>query len=534
MLSQRFYSSVCRYPTRPALWVDGCLVTYQDLAEEAGRLATAISAMARRRDGAHAGHCGLLVGRSRAAFAGVLGALFAGTTYVPLNPRFPTARLRSVLAAASALDTVIIDQASLTAAEALLPSFPRPLTLIFPDASQPPDWAAAGHHDFICRGDIERLDAATPPADGDGEDGAYLLFTSGSTGTPKGVLISHANVEAYLRAVLRRYQPTPEDRFTQLFDLSFDLSVHDMFVCWSAGACLFCPPAGAVMSPRDFVRKHDLTFWFSVPSTVATMARLRMLGAGEFPSLRVSLFCGEALPAGLAGKWRHAAPNSIVENLYGPTEATIAITAFRIPDDALAAGAWPVVPIGAPFPGQHAVVIDGDGKPVKDGEAGELCLGGSQVASGYFQSALTTAERFAAPLGSCNGGGRWYRTGDRVICHPEWGLMFLGRVDRQVKIRGHRIELQEVEAIAREAAPGDTVAALPWPPGQAEPARYIVLFVAGEPGSAERIIAHCQTRLPPALVPREIRFLAGWPLNANGKTDYAALQRLMVEHDQRQ
>lgn len=531
MLAKLFFDSVDRYPTHPALWVDGSFITYQTVAERAGRLATAISAMTSRREATGARLCGLLVNRSSTAFVGVLGALFAGATYVPLNSRFPTARLQSVLAA-SGLETVIVDRASMAAAEALLPSFPQPLTLIFPDETQPPDWAAtAGHHRFVCRGDIETQDVAQP-ALGVGEDGAYLLFTSGSTGTPKGVLISHNNVEAYLRAILRRYEPTPEDRFTQLFDLSFDLSVHDMFVCWSAGACLFCPPASAVMSPRDFVRKHDLTFWFSVPSTVATMARLRMLGPEEFPSLRVSLFCGEALSSDLARKWRYAAPNSIIENLYGPTEATIAITAYRIPDDGLTAKAWPVVPIGLPFPGQQAVVIDADGKPLRDGEAGELCLGGSQVASGYWNAPQTTAERFASPLGVCRGEQRWYRTGDRVINDPQWGLRFLGRLDRQVKIRGFRIELQEVEAVAREAAAGETVAALPWPSGTVEPARHIVLFIAGEPTPIETIIAHCRAKLPAALVPRVVHFLASWPLNANGKTDYGALQqRLMGNHD---
>jgi non-ribosomal peptide synthetase component F len=237
------------------------------------------------------------------------------------------------------------------------------------------------------------------PAHRTEEDGAYLLFASGSTGTPKGVLISHQNVVAYLRTVLSRYRPRPDDLFTQLFDFSFDLSVHDMFVCWNSGACLYCPPAGALMSPGPFVRKHELTFWFSVPSTAATMARLRMLAPGELASLRVSLFCGEALPAGLARMWRQAAPNSIIDNLYGPTEATIAITAYRAPDDGTFPGKGRVVPIGVPFPGQQAAVIDADGNLVADSEPGELWVGSSQVATGYWHLPEITAERFAAPLG---------------------------------------------------------------------------------------------------------------------------------------
>ena len=534
MLAERFTVSAARHPSRPALWVNGSFTTYRDLAERAGQLAAALSAALDGNPSGDVEHprlCGILASRSQTAYVGILGTLLAGAAYVPLNPRFPTARLQAMLAA-SGLAVVIVDNASMPEAAALLATASRPLTVILPDAARPPDWATSARHlRFLCRGDIEEKTAMTRPAPASGESGAYLLFTSGSTGTPKGVLISHNNVDAYLRSIARRYEPTPEDRFTQLFDLSFDLSVHDMFVCWSAGACLFCPPASALMGPRDFVRKHELTFWFSVPSTAAMMARLRMLRPGEFPSLRVSLFCGEALPTGLACKWQCAAPNSIVENLYGPTEATIAITAYRIPDDALAAEAHPVVPIGEPFPGQHAVVVDGGGNPVDDGEVGELCLGGSQVAHGYWRAPQITAERFVAPLGACRDEGRWYRTGDRAIRDPRHGLMFLGRIDRQVKIRGHRIELDEVEAIAREAALGDTVAALAVPQGP-EPARHIVLFTAGEPGSSAAIIAHCQTRLPLALVPREVRSLADWPLNTNGKTDYAALQRLLMDdHD---
>ena len=221
------------------------------------------------------------------------------------------------------------------------------------------------------------------------------------------------------------------------------------------------------MSPGSFVRKHELTFWFSVPSTVATMARLRMLAPGEFPSLRVSLFCGEALPVGLARMWRQAAPNSIIENLYGPTEATIAITAYRVPDDETLAGGRGVVPIGLPFPGQRAAVIDAAGNLVRDGEPGELCVGGSQVATGYWRLPEITAERFAAPLGVSEE-SRWYRTGDRVVRDPECGFVFLGRLDRQAKIRGHRVDLQEVETVVREVAGSQSVAALAWPPGETE------------------------------------------------------------------
>lgn len=527
-LSQIFIDTARKYPGRPALWADGCLTTYQELHAAASRLAAVIlSATPSREYNVAGGRCGLLVHRARLGYIAILGALFAGCTYVPLNLRFPITKLRAILAA-SEIDVMIIDRASIGLAEALVSAYPRTLTILLPNSPDLPDWAGrAGHHRFVCRDEIDQSPAILSPPSHTDDDGAYLLFTSGSTGEPKGVLIRHGNLIAYLGSVLRRYQPNPEDRFTQLFDFSFDLSAHDMFVCWSSGACLYCPPAGALVSPREFVRKHNLTFWFSVPSTAATMARLRTLTPGVFPSLRVSLFCGEALPAGLAQLWRRAAPNSIIENLYGPTEATIAITAYRVPNEDTAAQRQGVVPIGLPFPGQHAQVIDTEGKPVPDGTAGELCIGGSQVASGYWRLPDLTDDRFVGPLGYSEVHERWYRTGDRVVKDRELGFLFLGRLDRQVKIRGQRVDLQEIEAIVRGLSGSKSVAALAWPDGL-EPARAIVIFVAGEDSDANAIMADCRERLPSALVPRQIHFLTNWPLNGNGKTDYSALQRMLI------
>lgn len=522
-----FSASRLSYGERAALWVEGTVLTYAELDAAAGRLAGAIL-MARARQSRHASHqCGLLVNRTPTAYTAVLASLLAGSAYVPLNPKFPRDRLRD-MALASAIDTLIVDDRSAAVAGPLLEKLPRPLSVLLPDAVTRPNWAArAPHHRYFTRADIEGAAPAAATADSLSEDGAYLLFTSGSTGTPKGVPISHGNALTYVRNVMRRYRPGPDDRFSQLFDFSFDLSVHDMFLAWSAGACLYCAPEG-VIGLSDFIRRCRLTFWFSVPSTAAFMRQLRMLKPDSFPSLRWSLFCGEALPMQLAAAWQEAAPNSTVENLYGPTEATVAFTAYRLPKERRPElDALPTVPIGTPLSGQRIMIANAAGEPLRDGEAGELYLGGSQVAEGYWQAPEQTFARFQPPRRADAHGTRWYRTGDRAVMSSEHGLIFLGRIDRQAKIRGLRVDLLEVENAMRLAAGTETVAAVPWPVGDDGLARGIVGFAAGSEKTPADIIDSCRDCLPDYMVPSQICHVADWPLNANGKTDYAALMELL-------
>lgn len=523
-----FHESRMAHAYRPALWVDGRTLSYAELYDTTAQLAGAIQAAR----GAGASHselqCGLLVCRSATAYTGVLATLMAGSAYVPLNPNFPSERLRDILSA-SAIDTVVVDGRSADVAADVLAYYPHALTVILPDAAEPQAWfARAPQHRYLTRHDVERAAPAAPPREPMAEQGAYLLFTSGSTGKPKGVLITHNNALAYVRSVTRRYRPGPDDRFSQLFDFSFDLSVHDMFVAWGAGACLYCAPEGSLAGTADFIRRCKLTFWFSVPATAAFMRRMRMLKPWSFPTLRWSLFCGEALPMALARVWQEAAPNSTVENLYGPTEATIAFTTYRLPKEPNAElDAMQTVPIGTPLPGQKVMVVDESGRPVRDGEAGELCLGGSQVAGGYWRAPEQTAERFRAPVCDEAKGARWYRTGDLAVMSKEHGLIFRGRIDRQAKIRGYRVELQEVENAMRVAAGTDTVAAIPWPLSEGGLANGIVGFVSGSRESAVEIIERMREVLPAYMVPSEISVRADWPLNANGKTDYKSLTALL-------
>ncbi|HEX4173113.1 MAG TPA: amino acid adenylation domain-containing protein [Acetobacteraceae bacterium] len=515
-LAELVLRSAARHGNRTALWVDGCSVSYSELVALASQIACSLAGSGLGPGNAR---CGILANRSLTAFAGILGALLAGSAYVPLNPAHPTERLSSVLKSAD-VDALIVDGSAAESAADLL-STSQPLRVLLPQATSVPDWAVrAPQHRYFCRGDLEGSEPISR-APGSPDDGAYLLHTSGSTGVPKGILVRHRNVIAYLRNVAARYAPTPQDRFSQFFDLTFDLSVHDIFLCWGAGATLYCPPPRVRFAPREFARRHALTMWFSVPSTAAMMMGLRMLRPGDLPTLRFSLFCGEVLPKQIVRAWAAAAPNSAIENLYGPTEATIAITAFRLPKDPAQLAVLPdVTPIGTALPNQDTALFDAADLPADEGE---LCLAGTQVTDGYWRDAALTDQRFIRFAGDNR---IWYRTGDRARLSTEHGLLFLGRLDRQVKIAGYRIELDEIEAILQHIV-GTNAAAVAWPIGPEGLARGIVAFIKEVELSDQIILDQCRRLLPAYAVPDVIRRTNQWPVNSNGKTDRARLLAMM-------
>jgi amino acid adenylation domain-containing protein len=514
-LYEGFHRATQAHPGRPALWVDGREHTYADLQALAGGLAGAV-ARAEERGSPLAAVMGA---RSLTAYAGVLGILAAGKGYVPLNPAFPAERLGRMLAL-SGVEVLVAAAEAADGLGAVLSQSPPGLAVVMPDGLDPE--LAARHPGHRWLGPEALEPGAVEPPRVEAGDIAYLLFTSGSTGLPKGVGVSQGNVGAYLAYVRDRYQVGPRDRLSQTFDLTFDLSVHDLFVAWHSGAQLCCLPRSSLVGPGSFIRRHELTMWFSVPSVVMMMAQMRMLKPGLFPSLRWSLFCGEALPAASAELWAAAAPQSVLENLYGPTEATIAFTHYRW-DPATSPGRcrMGVVPIGEAFTGQRARVAGPGMAALGPEEPGELLLAGSQVTPGYWRNPEQTARAFVE---ACDQPGTvWYRTGDLVVADADGCLHYLGRVDSQVQVRGHRVELQEVDHALREGAGTDLAVAVAWPVGAANVEAIYGFVAAAGAADEETVLSWCRSRLPEYMVPARVIYLPSLPRNVNDKIDRKAL-----------
>jgi amino acid adenylation domain-containing protein len=515
-----FFRSLLANPSSPSLELGEQILSYEQLWNYAGKITACLKDSLDPSERIVA----ILAGRSVGAYGGILGVLGSGRGYVPLNPKFPLERTLTMLKA-SGCRTLVVGQECAATLESLLPRLDKPLTLLVPDPEWEPDSRLLSPHRLVSARQLSRVaDPSEPTVDGSAT--AYLLFTSGSTGVPKGVAVSQSNVVAYMEFAAKRFGIHAGDRCSQNFDLTFDLSVHDLFACWDAGATL-CPYAEQTLTPATLVDEKELTCWFSVPSVAMFASKLGLLQPGAFPTLRWSLFCGEALSSSLAAAWQQAANNSILENLYGPTEATIAITYYRW--DSATSPAECVrglVPIGWPFDGQQVCVVNEELAPVPTGESGELCLGGSQVTSGYLNDPEKTARTFVRLVHT--GDQVWYRTGDLVRQDQRGCLFYLGRRDFQVKINGYRVELQEIDLVLRGAVCTELAVAIPWPLSEGSASGIVGVLSGSDPAHDEQIIAACESRLPRYMVPNRICHFPQLPLNVNGKIDRGKITEMLA------
>ena len=484
-----FAEHVARTPDAVAVTDGARTITYAEMERRARRLAHRLCDLGIGR-GARVGVC---CDRSIELVVALLGVLTAGSAYVPLDPSHPAERRTALLDDAGAVAVVT---------------------------------AGAGRGDARPEVRLESSDGETleaPAADAlalGGADLAYVMYTSGSTGAPKGVAVPH-------RAVARLVRDTdyarlgPDDAVAHVSNPAFDAATFEIWGALLNGARLVLIPPETALAPRALagaLAREGVTTLFLTTSLFNQVARE---APDAFRTLRQVLFGGETAEPRWVRAVLRAAPPARLINAYGPTETTTFATWHEVREVAEGAS---TVPIGRPIANTEIYILDGRREPVPVGVVGEIYIGGPGLADGYLGRPELTAERFVPHPFDSTPGARLYRTGDRARFRADGVIEFLGRLDRQVKLRGHRIEPDEIEAALLQLPEvGHAVVVME---GEASDTHRLVAYVSPAPGASPRpteIRNALRLTLPAFMVPGAVVVLPVLPLTPNGKLDRAAL-----------
>lgn len=455
---------------------------------------------------------GLFMDHSLELLVGILGILKAGAAYIPLDPHYPEQRIRFVLQ-----DSALRYLVSRSDLEERLTAL-SDLSVVWVDLAATP---------------LSSPVASAPGVTVQAGATAYVLYTSGSTGQPKGVRVAHAALFNFLHAMQQQLRLQPHDVVLAHTTVAFDIAGLELFMPLVWGTkMLICPPemrndTGRLMA---YLAQHQVTLIQATPA----FWHLLILNNWQGQRQLTALCGGEALNSDLALQLLDRCGQ--VWNMYGPTEATIWCAMYRL-DESLRQtddSALPIIPIGKPIANTRFYILDSNLRPVAPGDAGELCIGGANLAQGYWQRPQIEQEKFietkinASPV-------RLYRSGDMARLLPDGNVLFMGRLDRQIKIRGYRIEPGEIEhglrqhpaltdavVLGRQRSAGDVILVA-----------YLEVKHAGSQAMPTPEIADLRQmlaqHLPPYMIPNRWVFLAAFPLTANGKVDYLALAELALD-----
>jgi amino acid adenylation domain-containing protein len=357
------------------------------------------------------------------------------------------------------------------------------------------------------------------------QDLAYILYTSGSTGVPKGIVHTHRSGLSFAAWAADAYGVQHSDRLSNHAPLHFDLSTFDLFASAIAGATTVVLPEATTRLPASLSKlmaDERLTIWYSVPYALIQLLQRGGLGARDLSTLRWVLFAGEPFPTKHLRQLMAALPQARFSNLYGPTETNVC-TYFHVPP--LPADSDEPIPIGRPCANVEALVVDAADQPVSAGQTGELLIRGPVVMRGYWGQPEKTNRGFYRRSAFSQFDDVFYRTGDLVQQLPDGNFKYLGRKDRQIKTRGYRVELDEIEVALLAHADVDEAAVFAVPDGQGS--NRIEACVILKPGvvlTPAQLVEYLARRLPPYAVPAQLSVADDFPRTTTGKIDRRSLQ----------
>lgn len=483
LLTNLLLDSAARCPDRVAISDAAGELSYGALDALTNRMARALRELGVQRGD----RVGIWLNKSATAVATMQAALRIGAVYVPVDSLAPAERLRTIASACDVAALVTtVDGADEAAAVGL-------------DVKTVTTGARSNG---LCWSDVESLSSEPlPPVSASEDDLAYILFTSGSTGTPKGVCISHLNARAFVDWAVDVLEVTAEDRFANHAPFHFDLSVLDLYGAFSQGASVHIVPESASYHARhlvDFIEQRRISIWYSVPSALVMMEGAGLSTLARPP--RALIFAGEVYPIKHLRQLRADFPSQRLLNFYGPTETNVC-TFYEVPRD-LSEQLTPV-PIGTASCGDRVWAEKADGDVAVVGEEGELIVDGPTVMLGYWGRPPHSGP---------------YRTGDIVRVQDGQSYNYVGRRDHMVKVRGHRVELGEIEAaLSTHASVHECVVVVE---GEGLTAKLLALVVAkGERPSLLDLKQHCASRLPRYMIVDRVVHLEALPRTPNGKVD---------------
>lgn len=503
LVPELFIARARRQAEHPAL-IDGSVtITYGALLEQAARIANRLRETAGPR--ADQPIVAVLLDKGWRQFAAVYGVLLSGAAYLPIDTALPPQRIRGILQRSGAI-AAVTGAATPAAVLAVAEDLPQ-LALVDIDGAA-----------------VRASSPLVPELAIDRHDLAYVLYTSGSTGEPKGVMIEHAGVANCVVDTMTSFEIGPADRSLAVSALHHDMSGFDVFVALCAGATVVVPAADQQRDPRHWrglAAEHAVSVWCSVP---AMLEMLHAEGGTPLTALRLAMVGGDWVVPALVDQLREHCPNARLVGIGGPTETTLWNIWYVVGE---VDPTWRSIPYGRPIANTRYLLLDQAMRPVPAGVIGEIYCGGPGIARGYLDDPVRTGQSFVTQPET---GERLYRTGDFGRLLPSGDIEFGGRRDRQVKIRGHRIELGDVEAALASLPQVDAAVVTPVPTADGRGSRALVAHVVAHDAAAvEELDRDIAVALPAQMTPGTVRLIESLPLTPNGKVDYRALVAAAAE-----